>query len=51
MSFEQWAEIARTGSITLVFAFLWWTERADRRASEKRERDILRIAKDIPTEE
>ena len=51
MSFEQWAELVRTGSITVIFAFLWWTERTDRRASEKRERDMLRIAKDIPPEE
>ena len=51
MTFEQYMEIARTGSVTLIFAFLWWTERVDRRASEKRERDILRVKADIPPEE
>lgn len=38
----QIAEIVKSGSVTIIIAFLWWTERADRRAAEERERQLLR---------
>jgi hypothetical protein len=47
MSFEQIASLIRDASLAIIFAGLWWTERLDRKASEKRERDYLRQAADI----
>jgi hypothetical protein len=42
MTFEQLSNLVRDASMGVIFAFLWWTERMDRKASEKREREILR---------
>lgn len=42
MSYAEITELVRTASVTVIFAFLWWTERMDRKAAEKRERDVLR---------
>jgi len=42
MSYAEITELVRTASVTVIFAFLWWTERMDRKSAEKRERDVLR---------
>jgi len=33
--------IIRDASITIIFGFLWWFERVDRRAAEIRERELM----------
>lgn len=51
MAFEQIAEIVRNGQIMVLFCFLWWLERADRKTAEKRERAVLRDVADLPMPE
>lgn len=36
--------IAQTGVVGALLSFLWWHERADRKAAEERERCVIRDA-------
>jgi hypothetical protein len=51
MTIEQLAEIIQSGQITVLLLFLWWFERADRKAAEKRERNVLRTIAEVTDEE
>lgn len=51
MTYEQLANLIRDATMASLFAFLWWTERMDRKASEKRERETLRDLANCKAEE
>lgn len=44
-------QVVQTASISIVMTWLWWTERADRREAERRERDTLRDVAGMKREE
>jgi len=41
MEWEVLRSIISDASITIIFGFLWWFERQDRRAAELREREMM----------
>jgi len=41
MEWDLLSGVIKDASITIIFGFLWWFERVDRRAAELRERELM----------